>query len=102
MNLNMNLSLDTVRNLVKALGKSLNIVLVILVGAFIVYTGYFLTNLLYSTGDIAELEKKQDESKAAKQVRFNEKTLESLEALTPASEVPDTSNVGKENPFSPN
>jgi Tfp pilus assembly protein PilO len=84
------------------LGKSLNIILVILVGAFIVYTGYFLANLLYSTGDIAELEKKQDESKAAKQVRFNEKTLESLESLTPASGKPDTSNVGKENPFSPN
>lgn len=102
MNLNMNLSLNSIKDLAKFLAKSLNILLVVLFGAFVIYTGYFLTNLLYSTGDISDLEKEQNETDNARQIRFNEKTLESLETLTPASEVPDTSNVGKENPFSPN
>ena len=102
MNLNMNLSLDNLKDIAKLLTKSIGVIIVIFIGGFAIYTGYFLTNLLYSTGNISDLQKKQSETDNAKQIRFNEKTLESLEALTPASEVPDTSNVGKENPFSPN
>ena len=102
MKLNMKLDATTLKNLGKSLGKSLGLIFVILIGGFVIYTGYFLTNLLYATGDISALEKKQAESSAAKQVRFNEKTLESLDALTPAGNTPNTQDVGKEDPFAPN
>ena len=102
MNLSMKLDMNTVKNLGKKLGKSISIVFVLLVGGFVIYTGYFLTNLLYTTGDSSALEKKQAESSAAKQVRFNEKTLQSLDALTPAGTTPNTQDVGKEDPFAPN
>lgn len=102
MNLNMKLDTSTIKNLAKKLSHSLGVIVVLAIGGLVIYTGYFLTNLLYTTGDTSELEKKQAESSAAKQVRFNEKTLESLDALTPAGNTPNTQDVGKEDPFAPN
>ncbi|MDQ5944336.1 MAG: hypothetical protein QG658_403 [Patescibacteria group bacterium] len=102
MNLNMKLDSTSLKNLAKKLSRSLGVIGVLAVGGIVLYTGYFLTNLLYATGDISELEKKQAESSASKQVRFNEKTLESLDDLTPAGNTPSTEDVGKEDPFAPN
>ena len=67
MNLSMKLDMNTVKNLSKKLGKSIGIVFVLLVGGFVIYTGYFLTNLLYTTGDTSALEKKQAESSEKKE-----------------------------------
>lgn len=102
MNLNMKLDQNSIKNLIKKLGRSFGVIAVLVVGGFVIYTGYFLTNLLYSPGDISALEKKQAESNAAKQVRFNEKTLQSLDDLTPSGNTPSTENVGKQDPFAPN
>lgn len=102
MKLNMKLDTASIKDLAKKLSRSLGVIGVLAVGGLVLYTGYFLTNLLYATGDISELEKKQAESSASKQVRFNEKTLESLDALTPAGNTPSTEDVGKEDPFAPN
>lgn len=102
MNLNVKLNADTIKVIVKKLAKSLGVIAVLAAGGFIIYTGYFLTNLLYSTGDIATAEKKQTDTAAAKQIRFNEKTLQSLDNLKPARTAPSTEDVGKEDPFAPN
>lgn len=102
MNLNMKLDTTSFKALAKWVGRSLEIIIVIAVGGLVIYTGYFLTNLIYTTGDTSSIQKKQAESSAAKQVRFNEKTLKSLDALNPANNTPNTEGVGKEDPFSPN
>lgn len=102
MNLNVKLNADTIKVIAKKLAKSLGIIAVLVAGGFVIYTGYFLTNLLYSTGDTTTAEKKQTDSASAKQIRFNEKTLQSLDNLTPARTAPNTEDVGKEDPFAPN
>lgn len=100
LNLNMKLSGD-ISTLLKPLGKYLGIIAIVAVGGIIGFTAYFVTNLFYSNGDLSKLEKKQSETNQQKQIRFNQKTLDSLKTLTPTDSQPNTQDVGKQNPFAP-
>ncbi len=101
LNLNMKLS-GSLGAYLKPLGKYIGMIGVLAVIALLGYTAYFLTNLFFAPSDLSALEKKQEESAQSKQIRFNEKTLQSLDKLKSAGTSPDTSNVGKDNPFAPN
>lgn len=101
LNLNMKLS-GNIGAMLKPLGKYLGLISIMAIIAILGYTAYFITNLFYAPGDLSALEKKQEETNQSKQVRFNEKTLRSLDQLKSAGSTPDTSGVGKQNPFSQN
>ncbi|MFO0955340.1 MAG: hypothetical protein U0526_02275 [Candidatus Saccharibacteria bacterium] len=101
LNLNMKLSGD-IGSMLKPILKYAGVIAVLVVGGLIAYTAFFVTNLFYSNGDLSKLEEKQSESSQQKQIRFNQKTLDSLKTLTPADSQPNTADVGKQNPFSPN
>ncbi len=101
LNLKMNLSLKPT-DLKRLAGKYAGPAVIVLCGGLILYTGYFLSNLVFGATDTTELERKQAQSDQAKQIRFNDKILTTLDALEPAASEPDTSNVGRNNPFTPN
>ncbi len=67
----------------------------------VAYTIFFITNLFYGTSEL-DTQAKQQESSQSKQIKFNQKTIESLRGLVPTSRQPDTTNVGRSNPFAPN
>lgn len=102
MNLNIKLDTNSVKYAIKKLGRSIGPITILIAGGFIIYTGHFISNLLFSNGDTTALEKKQTDSDTAQQIRFNEKTLQSLDTLMPARNTPQTKGVGKEDPFAPN
>lgn len=100
MNLNLKLNFDQAKFKKTAI-KILPKVVAIAVIGVIVWTGYFLSNLLYgnqSTNEPATLENAQA---TQKQIKFNKKTLESLDELVRAKDDIDISNVGRDNPFQP-
>lgn len=97
--MNLNLKLD-VRTLAAPLARYGTSIFIMLVGVVGVYTMYFITNLFYSKADLDALASKQ-ETTQTKQIKFNQKTLDSLDKLVPSDKKPDTSNVGRSNPFAP-
>lgn len=101
LKLNSNLSLNPT-HVKRFVGKYLGLITIVACGGLLIYTGYFLSRLLYGNYDTTQLEQRQAQSDQAKQIRFNEKTLSNLDRLKPATNGPDTTNVGRNNPFAPN
>lgn len=97
-NINLNLNLKQV-NLTKTLAKIYPKLIVIAVVAVLAWTGYFLTNLLY--GNFAGDNTSINAEETQKQIKFNKKTLQSLDTLTKDEGKVDISNVGRPNPFAP-
>jgi|GEM_PF-5294718 len=101
MNLNMKLNLNgNVGDLAKKLVSQLHIILIIIFCGVLAYTVYFAINLFYAKSDIDAVANKQT-TERTKQIRFNEKTLESLDRLLPARGEPSVPSSGRSNPFAP-
>lgn len=100
LNLNLKLNFNQAKFKKTALKIYPKIVAVVAIGV-IIWTGYFLSNLLY--GDVKNMEPTDTESAEAtqNQIKFNKKTLESLDELTRAKDDIDISNIGRDNPFQP-
>lgn len=96
--INLNLNLKQIKP-TKFIVKNYPKLVAVAVVAIILWTGYFLTNLLYSNNVDSSLSK--DAETAQNQIKFNKKTLESLDQLTTTDSQVDISNVGRDNPFKP-
>lgn len=81
-------------------GRHYNKVVVLIVIGALGYSAYFCVNLLYSPNDQAYYDNKLSEV-SRNQVKFNQKTLDSLDELigSKAPVVPE--NAGRQDPFSP-
>lgn len=102
MNLNMKLTLDgNIGALFKKIAAHLHIMLVIFFCGVLAYSTYFAVNLFYAKDDLDTLANQQATSERSKQIRFNEKTLQSLDQLLPARSQPSVPTGGRTNPFNP-
>lgn len=96
--INLNLNFKQIKP-AKFIVKFYPKLIAVAVAAILLWTGYFLTNLLYSNNVDNSLGK--DVETAQNQIKFNKKTLESLDQLTVTDNQLDISNVGRDNPFKP-
>ena len=102
MNINMKLSLDgNIGTLLKKLAGQMHVILVFFFCGVLAYTLYFAVNLFYAKDDLDTLANKQATSERSKQIRFNEKTLQSLDQLVPANSEPEVPTGDRQNPFEP-
>ncbi|MEI7818690.1 MAG: hypothetical protein WCI47_01080 [bacterium] len=101
MNLNLKLDLNgNVLTWLKKIAEHLHIVLIIVFSLVLAYSIYFAVNLFYSKGDLDALANKQT-TERSKQIRFNQKTIDSLDRLLPARTEAPTPENGRSNPFAP-
>ncbi len=98
LTLNMNVSNlgGVAKSLLPKVGLLTGLILIGLIG----YSAYFASNLFFARDDLDSLSRRQD-TVQTKQIKFNQKTLESLESLIPSHEQPTDSSTGRSNPFAP-
>lgn len=98
--LNLNMNISDIGRLTEPLLSRLGLLIGLMLIGLIGYSAYFASNLLFSGDDLDSLSKHQD-TVQTKQIKFNQKTLESLDSLVPAHEQPSDSATGRSNPFAP-
>lgn len=82
--------------IIKNYRRIINLAILLLIG----WTASFLVNLYYKTADNSYQES-QSAAITKDQIKFNQKTLKSLDNLSrPAGKI-DITNVGRGDPFSP-
>ena len=81
-------------------GRHYNKVVVLAVIGALGYSAYFCVNLLYSPNDQTYYDNKLSEV-SRNQVKFNQKTLDSLDELIGARAPIVPENTGRQDPFSP-
>ena len=102
MNLNMKLTLDgNIGASFKKLLRHAHVILVAFFCAVLAYSVYFAVNLFYAKEDLDVVSNQQATSERSKQIRFNEKTLKSLDQLLPRQDRKDVPIGGRNDPFAP-
>ena len=97
----MKLTLDgNVGALFKKLLGQMHVLLVICFCLILAYTLYFAVNLFYAKEDLDVIANQQATSERSKQIRFNDKTLKSLDQLLPSQDTVKVPVGGRTDPFS--
>ncbi len=91
---------QSLKKITQFAGRHYNKVVVLVVIGALGATAYFCVNLLYSPQDQAYYDNKLSEV-TRDQVKFNQKTLDSLDELIGSKTPVEPQNTGRQDPFSP-